>query len=49
MKIKKVLKILGIIIVILIILILIHTIRNYIIIRDLQNKFSQYSGSSNSI
>ena len=47
MKIKKVLKILGIIIVILIILILIHTIRNYIIIRDLQNKFSQYSGSSN--
>ena len=47
MKIKKVLKILGIIVVILIILLLIYTIRNYVIIRNLQNKFSQYSNSSN--
>lgn len=47
MKIKKVLKILGIIVVILIILISIYTIRNYVIIRNLQNKFSQYSNSSN--
>ena len=42
MKIKKVLKIFGIIIAILIILILFNTIRNYIIIRGLQDKFSQY-------
>ena len=47
MKIKKVLKILGIIVIILIILLLIYTIRNYVIIRNLQNKFSQYSNSSN--
>ena len=47
MKIKKILKILGIIIAILIVLILIHTIRNYIIITDLQNKILQYSDSTN--
>ena len=47
MKIKKVLKILGIIVIILIILLLIYTIRNYVIIRGLQDKFSQYSDSSN--
>ncbi len=44
---KKILKIIGIIIAILIILILIHTIRNFIIITDLQNKISKYSNSSN--
>ena len=47
MKIKKVLKIIGIIIAILIIIVLIHTIKNYIIITDLQDKISQYSNSSN--
>ena len=47
MKIKKILKIIGIIVGILIILLLVHTIRNYIIITDLQDKFSQYSDSSN--
>lgn len=44
---KKILKIIGIIIAILIILILIHTIRNFIIITDLQNKILKYSNSSN--
>ena len=47
MKIKKVLKIIGIIIPILIILMLIHTIRNYIIITDLQSKISNYQNSKN--
>ena len=47
MKRKKILKIIGIIVGILIILLLVHTIRNYIIITDLQDKFSQYSDSSN--
>lgn len=47
MKIKKVLKIIGIIISILIILMLIHTIRNYIIITDLQSKISNYQNSKN--
>ena len=47
MKMKKILKIFGIIIAILIIIILVHTIRNYIIITDLQNKISKYSSSTN--
>ena len=47
MKMKKILKILGIIIAILIMLVLMHTIRNYMIITDLQNKISQYSSSTN--
>ena len=47
MKIKKWLKILGIVIAILIMLVLIHTIRNYVIITDLQNKISQYTNSIN--
>lgn len=47
MKIKKVFKIIGIIIPILIILMLIHTIRNYIIITDLQSKISNYQNSKN--
>ena len=47
MKIKKVFKIIGIIISILIILMLIHTIRNYIIITDLQSKISNYQNSKN--
>ena len=44
---KKILKITGIILVIVIIMFLIHTIRNYIIISDLQNKISNYSNSTN--
>lgn len=47
MKIKKVLKIIGIVMAILIILLLIHTIKNYIIITDLQNKISNYQDSKN--
>lgn len=47
MRTKKILKIIGIILIILLVLTLIHTIRNYIIIRDLQNKISKYSNSTN--
>lgn len=47
MKIKKWLKIIGIIILIIIVLILIHTIRNTIIISNLQNKVEKYSNSNN--
>lgn len=47
MKIKKVLKIIGIVMAILIILLLIYTIRNYIIITDLQSKISNYQDSKN--
>lgn len=47
MKGKKVLKIVGIILLILIILLLIHTIRNFIIIKRLQNNFSKYATSNN--
>ena len=47
MRTKKILKIIGIILVILLVLTLIHTIRNYIIIRNLQNRISKYSNSTN--
>ena len=47
MKMKKILMVLGIIIAVLVIIILVHTIRNYMIITDLQNKISQYSSSTN--
>lgn len=47
MKSKKILKIIGIILLILIVLILIHTIRNFIIIRNLQNKIAKYVDSEN--
>lgn len=47
MKVKKVWKIIGMIIAILILFVLIHTIRNYVIITDLQNKNLKYSNSSN--
>ena len=47
MKIKKGLKIIGIIILIIVVLILVHTIRNTIIISDLQNKVEKYSNSNN--
>ena len=47
MRTKKILKIIGIILIILLVLTLIHIIRNYIIIRNLQNKISKYSNSTN--
>lgn len=44
---KKIFKILGIILLVVIAIFLIHTIRNYIIITDLQNKMANYSNSKN--
>ena len=44
---KKIFKIIGIILLIVIAIFLIHTIRNYIIISDLQNKISKYANSTN--
>ena len=44
---KKILKIIGIVLLIVIVIFLIHTIRNYLIITDLQNKVSQYQNSKN--
>lgn len=47
MNMKKILMVLGIIIAILVVIVLVHTIRNYMIITDLQNKISQYADSVN--
>ena len=47
MKMRKILMVLGIIIAILVMIVLVHTIRNYRIITDLQNKISQYVDSVN--
>lgn len=47
MNTKKILKIIGIIILIIIALVLIHTIRNYIIIKNMQKNFSKYEASTN--
>ncbi len=47
MKMKKILMVLGIIIAILVVIVLVHTIRNYMIITDLQNKISQYADNVN--
>lgn len=44
---KKMLKIVGIILLVIIAIVLIHTTRNYIIIKDLQNKVANYSNSEN--
>jgi uncharacterized protein YxeA len=44
---KKIFKILGVILLVIIAIFLIHTIRNYIIITDLQNKIAEYSDSTN--
>lgn len=44
---KKILKIVGIILLIIIIIFLAHTISNYVIIKDLQNKIAKYSNSTN--
>ena len=44
---KKILKIIGIILLIIIAIFIIHTIRNYIIITDLQNKIAKYSSNTN--
>lgn len=47
MNLKKVLKIIAIILVVIIIAFLIHTIRNYVIITNLQNSISKYAESRN--
>lgn len=44
---KRILKIIGIILLIVIVIVLIHTIRNYAIITDLQNKVSKYAECTN--
>ncbi len=44
---KRILKIIGIILLIVIAIFLIHTIRNYVIISDLQEKISKYVNSTN--
>lgn len=44
---KKILKIIGMILLIVIVIVLIHTIRNYIIISDLQGKVGKYLDSTN--
>lgn len=45
--IKKVSKIVLIVIAILLVILIIHTIRNYVIVTDLQNKIVEYNGSTN--
>lgn len=47
MKVKKTLKIIGIILLIAFILLLIHSIRNFVIIKGLQDNFSKYETSNN--
>lgn len=44
---KNVLKVALIIIAVLIVILIVHTIRNYVIITDLQNKILQYKDSTN--
>ena len=44
---KKVLKIIGIIILVLVVIFFIYVIRNFTIIRKLQNKFSKYENNQN--
>ena len=44
---KKILKAIGIILLIIFVIFLVHTIRNYIIITNLQNKISKYYNSTN--
>jgi len=47
MKVKKILKIIGIIFAIALLLLIIHTVRNFIIISDIQGKIAEYSGNNN--
>ena len=47
MKTKQIIKIIGLILLILFILIIIHTLRNYFIIKKLQNNFKKYLLSNN--
>ena len=47
MRMKKILKIIGIILLVILIFVVIHTIRNTIIISDLQNKVEKYADSNN--
>ena len=44
---KKVLKIVGIVILVVVIMFFIYAIRNFVIIKKLQNKFSIYENSEN--
>ena len=44
---KKILKVVLIIILVFLIIFIIHTVRNFIIVKGLQNKIMQYSSSSN--
>ncbi len=46
-KIKKILKITALIVLVIIILVLIHTIRNFVIIKEIQNNASKYLASTN--
>ena len=45
--IKNVLKIALIVIAIFLVILIVHTIRNYVIVTDLQNKIVEYNGSTN--
>lgn len=47
MKVKKLLKIIGIIFAIVLVLLIIHTVRNFIIIKDIQSKIAEYSDNNN--
>lgn len=47
METKKILKIIGIILLIIIVLILVHTLRNYIILKNIEKNFSGYKSSTN--
>ena len=47
MKMKKALKIIGIILAIVLFITIIHMVRNFIIIKDLQNKISKYKDTDN--
>lgn len=44
---KKILKIIGIIFAIALLLLIIHTVRNFVIINDIQGKIAEYSGNNN--
>lgn len=44
---KKILKVVLLIIVLLIVILIVHTIRNYVIVTDLQDKILQYQESTN--
>ena len=47
MKTKKVLKIVGIILAIILAIFIIHTVRNFVIIKEIQGKIAEYSDNNN--